>query len=483
MKGLLPVRWRHARWAVVAAALPLVWACNTRRLEPPTPNPTRTFNNVYQEAVNRDIDILFMIDTSQSMTPLQTKLATNFPAFMNVLKALPGGLPNVHVGIVSSDMGAGQETGVQGCRPGGDAGSLQTAPRAPCMASGLMPGQSFIQSVNGMQNFTGDIADVFSCMARLGDAGCGFEHQFASVLKALEGNTQFLRPNAYLSIILITNEDDCSAPADTDLFNPMSRLVGDALGPLASFRCNQYGHLCGGMQPPRAMAELNNCVSAEDGRLMRVSEAIARTKALKADPMKILVAAIAGPVSPYRVNMVPAGGAGGIMEDQPQVAHSCTTPPPMPGAQPEYGDPSIRIKQWIDAFPNGIFLPICQESFAPALQNIAMKISQVIGPKCINGPFLDKDPVAAGTQYDCRVADRAPNPSGVLVETPVPACDESAAGTFPCWQLVDSPNCQGGRLMQIQRTPPGMMPPPATELNTRVECAICIPGSDDPRCQ
>jgi len=474
MKGLLPLRWRYARWAIVAAALPLVWACNARKLVEPDPRPTRTFNNVFQETVNRDVDILFMVDDSQSMAPLQGKLATNFPDFMNVLKGLPGGLPNVHIGIVSSDMGAGRTDGVSMCRIGGDGGAFQTAPRAPCMTSGLMPGQSFIQSVNGMQNFTGDIADVFSCMARLGDQGCGFEHQFASVLKALEGNDKFVRPNAFLSIIMITNEDDCSAPPDSDLFDPSSRLVADPLGPLASYRCNEYGHRCNGMSPPRAAADLTaaNCTSAEDGRLMKVAEAITRTKALKADPAKIIVAAIAGPVTPYTVRMVPSQGAGGIMEDQPAVAHSCMQ------NNGEYADPSIRIKEWTDAFgQNGVFLPICAPDFRMALTRIAAEIGKVIGPKCVTGKLVDNDLATPGVQYDCRVADRAPNSQGVLVETPVPSCAENG-NMPPCWSLDDSANCAGSKLLAVNRG--GMMPP--SDLNTRVECAICIPGTADPRC-
>ena len=474
MKVSLPVCWRYARWAVVAAALPLIWACNSRKLEPPSPRPTRTFNNVFQETVNRDVDILFMIDTSQSMTPLQAKLAANFPTFMNVLKGLPGGLPNVHIGIVSSDMGAGRETAVSMCRQGGDQGAFQTAPRPPCAMSGLMPGQSFIQSVNGMTNFTGDIADVFSCMARLGDQGCGFEHQFASVLKALEGNTAFVRPNAFLSIIMITNEDDCSAPPDSDLFDPNSRLVGDMLGPLASFRCNEFGHRCNGAPPPRMASDLTgaNCTSAEDGRLLKVADVIARTKALKPDPTKILVAAIAGPTSPYVVRMVPSQGAGGIMEDQPAITHSCMQ------NSGEYADPSIRIKQWVDAFgTNGVFLPICANSFEPALMRIAEEIGRVIGPKCVTGKLVDKDLTMPGVQYDCRITDRAPNGQGTLVETPIPQCSENG-NMPPCWALADSANCMGSKLLQVNRG--GMMAP--SDLNTRVECAICIPGTEDPRC-
>ena len=56
---------------------------------------------------NRNLDILFMIDDSSSMRLSQTNLLANFPGFMDVLKNLPGGLPNIHVAVVSSDMGAG----------------------------------------------------------------------------------------------------------------------------------------------------------------------------------------------------------------------------------------------------------------------------------------------------------------------------------------------------------------------------------------
>src|SRR5262249_2835532 len=99
--------WRTARWAVLAAAVPALGAGNARRLEAAQPQPERTFNGLFQQVINRDIDIVFMVDNSLSMKPLQTKLAANFPSFMNELKMLPGGLPNVHIGVISSSMGAG----------------------------------------------------------------------------------------------------------------------------------------------------------------------------------------------------------------------------------------------------------------------------------------------------------------------------------------------------------------------------------------
>ena len=53
-----------------------------------------------------NLDILFMVDNSSSMTSMQMKLVAQDPAFMTVLKNFPNGLPNIHVAVVSSDMGA-----------------------------------------------------------------------------------------------------------------------------------------------------------------------------------------------------------------------------------------------------------------------------------------------------------------------------------------------------------------------------------------
>ena len=104
-----------------------------------------------------------------------------------------------------------------------------------------------------MPNYTDPIAKVFQCIALLGDKGCGFENQLASIDRALGGDGQqpstnagFLRPEAYLGIVILTNEDDCSAPANTQLYslNGGQQNVANPLGPIANFRCNQFGHLC-----------------------------------------------------------------------------------------------------------------------------------------------------------------------------------------------------------------------------------------------
>jgi hypothetical protein len=486
------LNWRTARWVALAAAIPALWACNARRLAKPEPAPEQTFNDLFQQAVNRNIDIVFMIDDSSSMTPLQKKLTMNFPVFMNVLKGLPGGLPNVHIGVVSSSMGAGRNPSVDHCPQGGDQGVFHVKPLGATCATGVLnAGQNYIQNINGMANYMGDISDVFSCIAALGENGCGFEHQFESVLRALGAdgaaappqNAMFLRPDAFLAIILITNEDDCSAPPDSDLFDSTSSMVSDPLGPLQSYRCNEFGHLCGGKAPPRTPANppvdlSGTCDSAEDGRLLRVADVVTAMKHLKADPTKILVAAIAGPPTPYIVNVGPSQ-VKGDPSMWPYVQHSCMA------ADGTYADPSIRIKKWIDAFgQNGVFEEICNDSFAPALTVIANEIGKKIGSPCVTGKVLDTTGAlwTGATVPDCAVVDHLTNPTnGVVVNTTLPPCMAGQnMGTTACWHLDPGGiTCPGASVMGFNR--PGAAV--TTELNSSVSCSVlaCPPAGQTPR--
>jgi hypothetical protein len=327
----------------------------------------------------RAVDILFMIDDSASMTPLQQKLISDFPTFISALQGLPGGLPSLHIAVVSSSLGAGRAQGIDHCPQGGDQGIFHAKPLgATCTRATLAAGQNFIVADgSGTANFTGDLSDVFSCIAALGANGCGFEHQLASVLRALGAdgaaapvqNAGFLRPGAILQVILLTNEDDCSAPPDSDLFDQTSQLVSDPLGPLQSYRCNEFGHLCGGHPPPRTPSgptDLSGtCVSAEDGRLLRVADAVTALKRLKSDPSRVLVSAISGPPSPYIVNTAPAQN-NNDPSPWPYVQHSCMA------ADGTFADPAVRLNQWVSAFGgNGLFESICSDTLQPVAQQLA----------------------------------------------------------------------------------------------------------------
>jgi len=497
----------------LAAALPAFWACTTRSLESPDLTPAKNNTFTFQESVNRDIDILFLIDNSSSMAKSQANLVRNFPTFMNVLKMLPGGLPNVHIAVVSSDMGAGSVT--NGCSGNGMAGIFQNTPKLTVggnlCQTGLQNGARFIESINGNANFTGDISDVFTCIAALGEDGCGFEQPLLSVTHALgadnfnhdtgkpqppQENQGFLRDSAYLAIILITNEDDCSAPggAANDLFprqSDGSSLVS-TFGPPTGFRCNVVGHLCNGAPPPimspngasdpgdlSTVVNLDNCVSNTDGRLIPVPAFAQVIKALKPDPdNQILVAAITGLYkdtsrnAPYAVSWKksasndPAG-------PWPEMVHSCMS------TDTSFADPGIRVGEWVKAFGrNGVLQSICDTSFEPAMKRIADEIGRVLGPKCVTGVFGDKDPNTPGTQYDCVVTDQLMDPAtNKSNDSIVPACADNG-GAKPCWHLDTDATCRipagapagtDSRKLVIDRDgmPPG-------GLRTNIACSLTV---------
>jgi hypothetical protein len=439
---------------------------------------------ILEQPISHKVDILFMIDNSQSMLPLQNKLLASFPVFMNVLKGLPMGLPDLHLAVISSDTGPGRfDLPDRHCAFFGDGGRFQSQARGICAGPPLPAGQFFLAAANNQQtkNYTGDIVDAFTCIAALGDLGCGFEGQLKSVRWALDPinvpytNVGFLRPDAYLSVILITNEDDCSLPDDSDLIDPQQTRMSDPYGPLWSFRCNEFGHLCnidGTLQSvPRgpAMSNLQGCVSNEtqSSKLTHLGDEIQFLKSLKSDPRQLLVSVVAGPAAPYSIEMIQNAMD---VEVHPNMLHSCTQ------NSGEYADPAVRLQQWTQAFGrNGLFLSICANSFAPALQLIANKIAGVFGPFCVDGPF----PPASGAAHPpCRVADRFIGSNGQRVEIALANCGDNG-NLPPCWSLAADPDgCLDGQRLLINRG--AATPPP--DLTTAFTCAPCRAGVPEPGC-
>jgi hypothetical protein len=399
---------------------------------------------------NNDVDLLFMLDDSASMSPLQQNLIAAFPSFIDALKGFPGGLPSLHVAVISSSLGAGRSTTIEHCPSGGDQGLFHDAPiGTTCNKATLNAGAHFIDTSGAGPNFAGDLSDMFGCIAAIGDGGCGFEHQLASVLRSLgadgapapAANAGFLRPGAFLHVVMLTNEDDCSAPFDSDLFDDSSTKLSDPLGPLQSYRCNEFGHLCGGQPPPRrpnGPTDLTGmCVSAEDGRLRKVADLVAGLRSVKADPSTIVVSAIAGPPAPYIVNAGPSPITGDP-EMWPFVEHSCT------GASGIYGDPSIRLKQFVDAFgPTGFFQTICDADLSQTMRLAAAELESVmVGTPCL----------PAGVVADsCTFVDHERSGDAGIHDVPLASC-AATGGTAPCWTTTTDVACGAGRLVQLTRT-------------------------------
>ena len=373
-------------------------------------------------------------------------------------------------------MGRGGSPTCKSCAPPGGQGRFQNAPRGQNGTCRSVPRDSYISAVGANQNFDGDIESAFSCIAPLGITGCGFEHQLQSVRVALDPdlmppeNRGFLREEAILAIILLTDEDDCSAPADTTLFDPSQTLVSDPLGPLTSYRCNEFGHLCNGQRPPRtAASNLQNCHSAEDGRLIKVSELVAFFKNLKANPNDVMVAAVTGPATPYSVTLVAPTTRRGPGPAVPTIVPSCMS-------ANGTAAPAVRIKDFVDAFgDNGTFLSICADDFSPVMTRIGQEVARRASLECLVGRLVDVDPNTSGVQPHCEVFDETSTGGATLRES-FPACAVSAP---PCWRVQASAKCiASGLEMIVDRN--GAAPPPQTRLN--VICETCD-TANDPRCK
>lgn len=449
---------RFAAASLVTLTAGLLAGCPDRSIDEVTPQQGRVEAKDIPVNVNRDLDLLFLIDDSPSMKDKQNNLAANFPEFIRVLSSIPGGLPNVHIGITTSDMGtkaaeditpgsAIPPLGNGGCSGVGKNGNLQTY-------GAQLNGDVFISDIdNGTggrtRNYGGNLSDVFSMMARgAGAGGCGFEQHLEAVKQALQPanvvNQGFVRPDAYLGIIFIADEDDCS-------IRKTSLLGTDTgtLGPRQSFRCSRFGVTCDqGGQNTDAMNQTGpkgQCHPNDESQyLTKVGDYVTFLKGLKSDPRKVIVAGIMGTLDPYAVELrVPQGGGGAI----PALAHSCTyiggdingdgTP------DPEVADPPTRLQFFLDQFPNrSTFVTICQKDLSGGLAQIGDLLKTVIGDPCIQGKLADVDPDTAGPQYECSVSSVVNQGQPTQTETILPACPAAGTSPTPCWRLeTDTTNC------------------------------------------
>jgi hypothetical protein len=118
------------RNALAPLALTLLAACTARSITDSDPHPSGEVRKIGAATTERLLDLLFVIDNSRSMREEQDALAAAFADFMNVLATIEGGLPSVHIGVVSSDVGVAPHP-QENCRALGDDGLLQNAPRLP----------------------------------------------------------------------------------------------------------------------------------------------------------------------------------------------------------------------------------------------------------------------------------------------------------------------------------------------------------------
>src|SRR5579871_1450297 len=499
------------------------FACVSPPLESPTPQTMQQTPIRVAQNIKNKVDVLFMVDNSNSMSAMSDELKSRFNEFFKVFQDLAskGTFADLQIGVVTSDYGAGS-TGAPGCQPspGGQQGKLQAVGQYAQAGCKAPMGANFIKYAfaangNGPNNLPQgqDLVATFTCMASVGAMGCGFEHQLESVYAALHNNLPenagFLRDDALLTVVFLTNEDDSSAPPDTDMFDKNKTAQ---YGFESSYRQTRFGVMC---CPPGvqmcdvtqkqltpygdSMGPLSGCQAATDppGLEYEISRYInfftkpSMAGGVKVNPSDVILVAIDAPADPVQVILsnpgTPAGSAyvqcGQLNEASnppcvPVLQHSCQNP-----QEPQFfGDPAVRLNTVVGAAVNHGVSSICDSDYTNALQNLANLIISDIGGGCI--PSQLPDP----TNPDCVVEDVTRNSDGTTSVSEIPKCmvtipytepmgwtpqnDMPAPpGSYPCWTLDNNPNCGAqspqGVGVAIHRN--GQPAPPNTDAS--VACA------------
>lgn len=479
-------RGQHlARTLAVCAAIAAPAACVVPPLENPSPGVSEEWHAAVPQNPKDQIDVLFLVDNSPSMKPMSAALSARFREFLQVFRdtaARDGRYANLHIGVVTSDLGA-PRTGVPACDDS-DGGRLVTRGHAaPAGCKGPV-GRPFIEfdfdpSAVGRSNLPDgqSLEDTFTCMASVGGEGCGYEHQLEAVYRALREvpeNAGFLRDEARLAVVFVTNEDDCSAPPTTDLFDRSKTGYGDA----GSFRCTRWGIQCAGLAPPdESGGLLASCVPAPNpnglgpGLLYDVKRYIdlftqPAPVGIKAAPEDVVLFAIvaddskvetlrtADPSVEGRYAGCPAGSTCTAVLQRSCVKNSDRS---------FFGDPAVRLSTVVRAARVNQIESICANDYKDALAALG-RLVQEPAPMCLTRRLADPAAPDCVVQDETRI-DGQPTRIALL-----PRCDQ-AGSARPCWRVEATSQCDGkspqGVAIVIDRG--GQAAPPRT--TTRISCA------------
>ena len=147
--------------------------------------------------------MLFVVDDTPAMAPYAGALAAGFADMAAALGDYRPARGPLHVGVVR-------------------AGRCDQSTRGA--ACGIAAGEQFLRAewCETVTNFSGSLADALACVGDLGATNCGPAQPLAAAIDALAtpprpGWEGFLRPDAYLMIVVIAAGDDASAQPAIDV--------------------------------------------------------------------------------------------------------------------------------------------------------------------------------------------------------------------------------------------------------------------------
>lgn len=463
----------------------LAGGCNSHPIKPVEFDGSAVKANPVPLDVNKKVDVLLVIDNSGSMGEEQANLAANFGPFIEELEEAGA---DYRIGITTTDLGG------KNCSSNGSGGQLvlsscldrpetfvfkqddqfDVACAAHCQHDGAaltirptavdVDGEAvarpWIESYSGVSNLPTDIdtLEAFQCFAPQGISGCGWESPLEAMARALDNMQNperpeygFLRPDALLAVLIVTDEVDCSVtPEQKDaLFEAQTFWEGELL---TSAACWNAGVACSGDSPFEDCWDANfdaGGVETDDPSQMvlrPVSRYVERLESIAASKLagrEVLVSVIAGVPEGYssgaaEIVYADASETSFVESDDFQTLFGIGA-----GCQKEIDGsiqaavPPVRLKVLAEAFVGSGLVEgarniysVCEEDYTPAILDIVAGIEVELPPACFSGCVLDLDDDTPELDYSCTVLEEIGDD-----EYELPECvdGELPTGADACW--------------------------------------------------
>jgi len=382
--------------------------------------------------LRRAVDILFVVDNSGSMGGEQATLAESFASFIQVLEEQQVGA-NYRIGITTTD-GTGNLRATsclsrleefQFSWAFGDLDERQRGCLDNCATQSLSLTPPWVEKEAGSTNLPPgiDMATALQCIGPQGINGPGFEYPLESMRSALTREHGFVRDDALLAVIFVTDEADCSMDADTNAwiqseFGSVFWTIPDRA---SSGACWAAGVSCTGgpgvydtcysVDKDRFGAPTQNEDEATLYPLSRYEEVLTEVSLAKQEAGgqgEVLVALLAGvPLGyPQGEPLVYADSFDPMFTAEYGIGPSCGQGTETVHSPP--GIPPVRLREFAESFETAgrnIF-SICDDDYSIALQQIADAIGEVNTRACVNGCVSDGNASMSGLQPLCSLVEK-----------------------------------------------------------------------------
>lgn len=447
-----------------SVALPSLFACLDHPLKPVEYDQSQEKQDAIALTVNKDVDILFVIDNSGSMGEEQAILAQNFGSFITVLEA-EDVEANYRIGVTTTDNsndwcpGTTPEAGklvLSSCKTrindflfnNGAVDVQDLACNDICTLTdaelAITPtttdfdstekARPWLENIEGKKNIPDSTStvDAFRCFGPQGINGCGFESQLESMYLALkraenteEASYGFLRAQAILAIVFVTDEVDCSYNKSySEIFSQDGNKVFWS-DPSASFPtsavCWNAGVECVGDPSNYDSCDAvnkdvdgnvgvpdNEAVLHPMNRYFGLLDGLETQKKDFNASQEVIVGLIGGVDSQGQTFYNSVAMTDPTYENNFGIGPGCEAPPPMGQMDPVQAVPPVRIKALVNRYSEGNMFSICEDDYSPALQEIANRIRDQIQPACYTKCVKDTDASTLVVDPECTVEESRP---------------------------------------------------------------------------